>query len=104
MKKYTKQIIYAATAIIVAVLLAGAYIYVQHDKDRLSQQAKTSPNQAALNSCLSTVEQEYHQNFNNALASAGRTNAQGLPADVADHLEAQYKDRKETCFRQYPVD
>jgi hypothetical protein len=103
MKKYTKQIIYASAAVIVAALLAGAYIYVQHDKDHLSQQAKVSPNQADLNACLGRVDQEYHQNFDSALANAGRTNAQGLPADVADHIEALYKDRKDTCFRQYPV-
>lgn len=57
-------------------------------------------NQSKLDGCLSRVEQEYTLTFEDNKQRNGGV----VPSDVADYIEAQYKDRKDTCFRQYAAD
>jgi cell division protein FtsL len=106
-----EKIIYSLTAVLIAVILGGSYIYVSNKREetkRIEQKQTTSikqehPNQSELNDCLAEVEDARRLSLEDNTKKANDAGYAELPSDSYNSIESQYVERKNTCFKQYPV-
>ena len=107
-----EKVTYCLTAVFIAVIMGGSYIYVSNKREetrRIEQKQTTSikqkhPNQDDLDQCLEDVEVQRRSTIEKNTEIAKSQGYDSLNSESYDDIQSQYVERKDTCFKRYPLD
>lgn len=98
---------YGKTIIIVALIFAIAYIFVESGKisykerEKAENEIKLNNQKRELENCLNTASENYFYNWNRACKIAGKKDDCSLPSYRADTIEKWRKEAESQCMEKF---
>lgn len=98
-----------AALIIISVILAGSYLYVedqklQFQKDKATEkQELIENNKEERESCLATADENYFSTWESECKRLYHKKECALPIYLSDRIEKAQKQEKSDCIKMYPV-
>lgn len=73
-------------------------------KEREAEEAIRKRNEYLLEECLQQAYHAYKKDWNGAYEALGKEEDCDLPSSTSERLDSLFKERRDECFRKYPID
>ena len=73
-------------------------------KERAKEEAIRKRNEYLLEECLQQSYYAYKKDWRGACEALGKEEDCNLPSSTSERLNRLFKERRDECFRKYPID
>ncbi len=74
------------------------------EKERAKEEAIRKRNECLLEECLQQSYYAYKKDWSRASEALGKEEDCNLPPNTSERLNRLFKERRDECFRKYPID